>query len=190
MAMNPILTLLTTLLFALPAMLQAADSRPNIVFLFTDDQTVSAMGCYGNKEIITPHMDKLAADGVRFRNHYNSTSICMASRASVMTGLYEYRHGCNFSHGDLERRLFDQSYPVKLRQAGYYTGFTNADLFHLSPLVCMKFRGLDFRDEELRTRVTEGALANYVATSDADGIDHGLQQRPLMAFAMCYIAAH
>ena len=40
-----------------------------------------------------------------------------------MTGLYEYRHGCNFSHGDLERRLFDQSYPVKLRQAGYFTGF-------------------------------------------------------------------
>jgi hypothetical protein len=39
----------------------------------------------------------------------------------------------------------------------------------------MKFRGLDFRDEELRTRVTEGALANYIANSDADGIDHGLE---------------
>ena len=47
-------------------MLHAADSRPNIVFLFTDDQTIGAMGCYGNTEIITPHMDKLAADGVRF----------------------------------------------------------------------------------------------------------------------------
>lgn len=54
----------------------------------------------------------------------------------------------------------------------------------------MKFRGLDFRDEEMRTRVTEGSLANYVANSDPDGIDHGLEQRPLMAFAMCYIAAH
>lgn len=81
------------------------------------------MGCYGNNEIITPHMDKLATDGVRFRKHYNSTSSCKASRASVMTGLYEYRHGCNFSHGGLERRLFGQSYPVKLRQAGYFTGF-------------------------------------------------------------------
>ena len=38
--------------------------------------------------------------------------------------------------------------------------------------------------------MTEGALANYVANSDPDGIDHGLEQRPLMAFAMCYIAAH
>jgi arylsulfatase A-like enzyme len=96
---------------------------PNIIFLFTDDQTVGAMGCYGNKDIITPNMDKLAADGMRFVNHYNTTSICMASRASVMTGLYEYRHGCNFSHGDMERRLFEQSYPVKLRHAGYFTGF-------------------------------------------------------------------
>ncbi len=40
-----------------------------------------------------------------------------------MTGLYEYRHGCNFSHGDLKRQFFEQSYPVKLRQAGYFTGF-------------------------------------------------------------------
>ena len=47
----------------------------------------------------------------------------MASRGSVMTGLYEYRHGCNFGHGDLERRFFAKSYPVKLRQAGYFTGF-------------------------------------------------------------------
>ena len=117
------LAILNLILFVPLAALHAADSRPNIVFLFTDDQTVGAMGCYGNKEIITPHMDKLAAEGVRFRSHYNSTAICMASRASVMTGLYEYRHGCNFSHGDLERRLFDQSYPVKLRQAGYFTGF-------------------------------------------------------------------
>jgi len=121
--MKPALTLLTALLLAPLAALHAADSRPNMIFLFTDDQTVGAMGCYGNKDIITPHMDKLAADGVRFRNHYNSSSICMASRASVMTGLYEHRHGCNVSHGNLERRLFDQSYPVKLRQAGYFTGF-------------------------------------------------------------------
>ncbi len=75
---------------------------------------------------------------------------------------------------------------------GLLTGhqITDANLFHLSPLVFMKFRGFNFRDEGLRTRVTEGALANYVANSDPDGIDHGLEQRPLMAFAMCYIAAH
>jgi len=54
----------------------------------------------------------------------------------------------------------------------------------------MKFRGMDFRNEELRKKVTEGALANYVANSDPDGIDRGLEQRLLLAFAMCYIVAH
>jgi len=71
----------------------AETTRPNIIFLFSDDQAERAVGCYGNKEIITPHLDKLARDGVRLTNHYNTTSICMASRCSVMTGLYEYRHG-------------------------------------------------------------------------------------------------
>ena len=75
---------------------------------------------------------------------------------------------------------------------GLLTGqpITDAKLFHLAPLVCMKFRGLDHRDEELRPKVTEGALANYVANSDPDGIDHGMESRPLLAFAVCYLTAH
>ncbi len=100
-----------------------AVEKPNIVFLLTDDQTIGALGCSGNPDVITPHLDKLASDGVHFQNHYDTTSICMASRCSVLTGLYEHRHGCNFDHGDLERRVFADSYPVKLRQAGYFTGF-------------------------------------------------------------------
>ena len=107
----------------LPCIVVSAESKPNIIFLLSDDQTARAVGCYGNQDVITPHLDRLAREGVRFVNHYNTTSICMASRCSVMTGLYEYRHGCNFSHGDLERRFVDQSYPVLLRQAGYFTGF-------------------------------------------------------------------
>ena len=64
------------------------------------------------------------------------------------------------------------------------------NLFHLAPLTCLKFRGLDYRNEGLRTRVTEGALANYVVNSDPDGIDHGLESRPLLAFAVCYVTSH
>ncbi len=97
--------------------------RSNIIFLFSDDQTARAIGCYGNNEVLTPNLDKLAAEGVRFTNHYNTTAICMASRCCVLTGLYEYRHGCNFEHGDLERRFIRESYPVLLRKAGYFTGF-------------------------------------------------------------------
>lgn len=80
----------------------------------------------------------------------------------------------------------------KAKPFGKFTGepITDANLFHLAPLVCMKFRGFNFRNEKLRNKVTEGALANYVANSNPDGIDHGLEAKPLLAFAVCYIAAH
>jgi len=66
---------------------------------------------------------------------------------------------------------------------------TEADLFHLAPQVCLKFRGRKATVKEAK-RVTEAALANYVVNSDPDGIDNGLEQRPLMAFTLCYVAAH
>lgn len=116
---------------AFGSFLTAATPRPNIVFLFSDDQTARAVGCYGNPDVFTPHLDQLAREGVRFTNHYNTTAICMASRCSVLTGLYEYRHGCNFEHGDLERRFLEQSYAVRLRAAGYYTGFAGKIGFDL-----------------------------------------------------------
>ncbi len=97
--------------------------RTNIVFLLTDDQTDAATGCYGNTQVKTPNMDRLGADGIIFNNHYNTTAICMASRVCIMTGMYEYKHGCNFMHGNLPFRTFLKSYPARLRQAGYFTGF-------------------------------------------------------------------
>ena len=67
---------------------------------------------------------------------------------------------------------------------------TEANLFHLAPMTCLKFRGMDFRDEDLRKKVTEGALANYVVNSSPDGMDHGLDSRPLLAFAVCYVTSY
>lgn len=66
---------------------------------------------------------------------------------------------------------------------------TDANLFHLAPLVCLKFRGRKLHGAEAN-RVTEVALANYVVNSDPDGIDHGLAHRPMLAFAVCYVGAH
>ncbi|SDW30618.1 Arylsulfatase A [Lutibacter oricola] len=108
------------------------DERPNIIFLLSDDQTSIATGCYGNDQVVTPNMDNLAADGILFANHYNTTSICMASRASIMTGMYEYKTGCNFMHGSLRKEKFQKSYPVILRQAGYFTGFAGKFGFPVS----------------------------------------------------------
>src|SRR5271157_247962 len=66
---------------------------------------------------------------------------------------------------------------------------TNANLFHLAPLVCLKFRGRKLVGREA-SRVTETALANYVVNSDPDEVDHGLESKPLLAFAVCYVTAH
>ena len=62
-------------------------------------------------EVVTPNMDKLGTEGVIFGRHYNTTAICMASRATVMTGKFEFRHGCNFGKGNLRRKDWEQSYP-------------------------------------------------------------------------------
>ena len=69
------------------------------------------------------------------------------------------------------------------------TEITDANLFHLAPVVCLKFRGKKLKGREA-DRVIKVALANYVANSDPEGVDHGLEQRPLMAFTLCYVAAH
>jgi len=127
------------------ALTQAAE-RPNLVFLFTDDQSFRAMGCYGNDEIHTPNMDKLGEQGMIFDRHYDTTAICMASRACVMTGMYEYKTGCNFQHGSMSRDIFSKSYPVLLREAGYFTGFAGKFGFPVTdePSSSTKHNSFDF----------------------------------------------
>jgi hypothetical protein len=100
---------------------QAGERKPNIVFLLTDDQSTYSMGCYGNGEVKTPHLDALAREGVVFDCHYVSTAICMASRANIMTGKFEFRHGCNFEHGALHSSHWASSYPILLKEEGYLT---------------------------------------------------------------------
>ncbi len=97
--------------------------RPNIIFLVTDDQRWDTLGCAGNRIIQTPQMDALAKGGIRFENAFVTTSICMASRASMFTGQYERRHGCTFGKPPLSDQAWAMSYPALLRKAGYRTGF-------------------------------------------------------------------
>ncbi|HAR64599.1 MAG TPA: hypothetical protein DCR55_00060 [Lentisphaeria bacterium] len=77
---------------------------------------------------MTPEMDRLAADGMVLNRHYDTTPICTASRANIVTGLYEYRTGTNFEHGQMSPLIFSKSCPVLMRKAGYFTGFFGKDL--------------------------------------------------------------
>jgi len=99
------------------------ESRPNILFLLVDDQRNDTLGCAGHPIIQTPVIDSLAADGVRFSNAFVTTSICAASRASILTGLYERTHGYTFGKPPLRPAHMSKSYPALMREAGYRTGF-------------------------------------------------------------------
>lgn len=101
----------------------AQQNRPNIIFILTDDQRWDALGFAGNPIIQTPEMDRFAAEGTYFENAFVTTPICAASRASILTGLYERTHGYTFGQGDIKEPFMAQSYPVELRKAGYYIGF-------------------------------------------------------------------
>ena len=102
---------------------EAKTKKPNIIFILTDDQRWDALGYAGNKLIQTPEMDKLASEGAYFKNAFVTTPICAASRASILTGLYERTHGYTFQQGPLKEPYVRISYPLILKQMGYYTGY-------------------------------------------------------------------
>ncbi|MCY1720961.1 sulfatase [Prolixibacteraceae bacterium Z1-6] len=97
--------------------------KPNVIFILTDDQRWDAIGYAENKIIHTPEMDRLAKEGIYFKNAFVTTPICAASRASIFTGLYERTHGYTFGQGNIKELYIKNSYPIIMKDAGYYTGF-------------------------------------------------------------------
>jgi len=101
-----------------------AEERPNIIFFLSDDHRSDVMGCAGHDVARTPTLDRLAAAGTRFENMFVTTSICAASRATLLTGLVERTHGYTFGKPPVPQKYASHSYPALLRKAGYRTGFT------------------------------------------------------------------
>jgi arylsulfatase A-like enzyme len=69
------------------------ESTPNVVLIITDNQSTWTLGCYGNREILTPNIDQLAQEGVRFSNSFCTNPVCSPNRATCMTGLMPSQHG-------------------------------------------------------------------------------------------------
>jgi arylsulfatase A-like enzyme len=101
---------------------QSSGARPNIVFLLTDDQRWDSLGCMGNRVISTPNIDGLSERGVTFENHFVTSAICMTSRASIFTGQYASAHGINDFATNFTPAQHAQTYPERMRQAGYHVG--------------------------------------------------------------------
>lgn len=109
---------------AAPAAVPApAAGRPNIIFLLSDDQRHDTLGAADNRIIRTPNLDRLAAEGVRFTNNFETTPVCYASRATLLTGQYNRRHGVHSFDAALSPEALAETWPSLLRRHGYYTGF-------------------------------------------------------------------
>ncbi len=73
---------------------RAMDSRPNLLFIYTDEQAYRTMAAYGNERIETPNLNRLAAESVVFERAYVTQPVCTPSRSSLLTGLYPHTNGC------------------------------------------------------------------------------------------------
>ena len=82
-----------TVLFCLSVSLMGAKIKPNIIFIFIDDQGYYDLGCYGASEVKTPRIDAMAKAGTRFTDYYAAAPICSPSRAGLLTGCYPRRVG-------------------------------------------------------------------------------------------------
>ncbi len=108
-----------------------AQNHPNIIFIFIDDMGYSDLSCFGNKEMKTPNIDRLAKEGIRFTNYYDNSPICSPSRVAAITGSYPSRYRI-YSYLDSREKnkqrgmadYLDPKAPTiarKLQQAGYAT---------------------------------------------------------------------
>lgn len=134
--MRPLIGLITLLLLSLgttthPRLLAEGAARPNIVVILTDNHGAWTLGCYGNQDIRTPNIDRLANEGTLFTRAFASNPVCSPTRATLLTGLMPSQHGvhCFLTGGRLQtgpdaRCTLDQltSLPEVLRAEGYKCG--------------------------------------------------------------------
>jgi N-acetylglucosamine-6-sulfatase len=99
----------------------AAKTRPNVLYILCDDLRWDHLSCAGHPHLKTPHIDRLAKEGVHFKNAFCTTSLCSPSRASLLSGLYAHRHGVRDNFTDFPKEL--PSLQQHLKEAGYTTGY-------------------------------------------------------------------
>ncbi len=103
------------------ARIRKSASKPNIIFILADDLGYGDLGCYGQKVIQTPHIDKLATEGMRFTDHYAGSTLCAPSRCCLMTGLHT-GHAVIRGNANVPLRPSDVTVARLLKEAGYATG--------------------------------------------------------------------
>ncbi|MFX0101379.1 MAG: sulfatase-like hydrolase/transferase [Candidatus Hodarchaeota archaeon] len=101
------------------------DEKPNVLFIFSDQQRADTCGCYGQKLVVTPNLDKIASEGVLFENAFTPQPVCGPARACIQTGNFAtengiYRNGLGL---DAQPQNKDNTLPTWLSQNGYEVGY-------------------------------------------------------------------
>ncbi len=107
------------LFLVLTALGGGQEKQPNIIFIMTDQHRADALGCMGNSAVVSPNIDKIAAEGVMFVNGYSSVPSCTPARSGLLTGLSPWHHGM-LGYGRMARK-YKYEMPQMLKEAGYYT---------------------------------------------------------------------
>lgn len=143
-----LLLLLVALFGGLVAARAQETAPPNILVVLTDDHSAPHVGCYGNRDIRTPNLDRFAAEGMRFDRAYTSSPQCVPSRASFMTGRSAVAIGMTRFSAPLPREV--KTYPEFLRTAGYFTGVAGRT-YHLDGSRLPPESRKVFEEHQLRT---------------------------------------
>ncbi|MBL9189696.1 MAG: sulfatase [Opitutaceae bacterium] len=161
-------TLATPLLAA-----SVATARPNLVLIIADDLNWDDLGAYGHPNIRTPHLDRLAAGGMRFQHAYLTTNSCSPSRASILTGKYPHNTGAEQLHWPLPAGT--QTFAQLLKKQGYYTAA--AGKWHLGNAVRDHFDKIYEASDDgfvLPSGQAGGAPAKMIA-KEPSGCEHWVQ---------------
>lgn len=100
----------------------ASAKKPNIIFIMADDLGYGHLGCYGQEKINTPHLDRMAAEGMQFLQCYSGAPVCAPSRSVLMTGKHGGRTSVRGNSGGIPLQESDFTIAEMLKQAGYQTG--------------------------------------------------------------------
>ncbi len=110
-------------------------NRPNILLISTDEQRYDTLGCTGNAQIQTPHLNGLAQSGTLFEHAYIQNPVCIPSRACLQTGRYTHQHGVLYMESEIDLTPglpeWEVTFMERLQAAGYRTGATGK--MHMMP---------------------------------------------------------
>ena len=112
------------LIFLFSALTLSADEQPHILWITSEDNDKYWLGCYGNEQANTPHLDALAKRSVRFENFYSNAPVCAVARSTILNGVYATSQGTQHMRSRHVIPANIKPYVHYLREAGYYT--TNA----------------------------------------------------------------